>query len=144
MKLNILILILFLILSIKTGNILAPYSIEPFKEKVKKNRLFEIIKSIKETYGQDVAIIACEEINEKNKGNCKKLVTKYMNNSDKPNPSTTTVRKLNLICTKGLNLSPYIKQSNSNSVIKMFLRRKLNENQPNLIFIKIIKRFCKK
>ena len=67
-----------------------------------------------------------------------------MKNTDKPTPSTTTVRKLNLICTKGFYLSPYMKQSNSNSVIKMLLRKKLNKNQTNLIFIKIIKRVCKK
>ena len=144
MKLNVLILILFLIISIKTESILDPFSIETFIKVVKKNGLFEIIKSTKNTYGQDVAIISCEELNEKNKGNCKKLVTDYMKNADKPDPSTTIVPKLNLICTKGSYLSPYIKQSNSNSVIKMFLRRKLNENQTNLIFIKIIKRFCKK
>ena len=47
-------------------------------------------------------------------------------------------------CTKELNLSPYIKQSNSNSDIKRILRSKFNENQINLIYNKIITRFCKK
>ena len=58
MKLNILFLILFLILSIKTGSILDQYSIEVFKEYLKLNRLFDIIKSIKNTFGQDLAIIS--------------------------------------------------------------------------------------
>ena len=142
MKLNILFLILFLILSIKTGNILAPYSIEPFKEKVKKNRLFEIIKSIKKIYGQDVAIISCEEINIKNKGNCKKLVTQYIIGGDMPSSNPNTVPKLNLICIKGLILSPYIKQSNLYFSLKHILRKKFNGNQANFLFKKIIKRVC--
>ena len=142
MKLNI--LILFLIISIKTGSILGPYSIQVFIKEVKKNGLFEIIQSIKDTYGQDVAIISCEELKKKNNGNCKKLVTDYMENTDRPNSTQTPGPKLNLICTKGLILSPYIKQSNLNSAIKRILKRNFNENQTNLIFIKIIKRFCKK
>ena len=45
---------------------------------MKRNGLFKIIESIKETYGQDLAIISCEELNKNCKGNCKKLVTEYM------------------------------------------------------------------
>ena len=89
MKLNILFLILFLIFSIKTGSILDQYSIEIFKEYVKSNGLFDIIKSIKNTFGQDLAIISCEELIEKNKGNCTKLVTEYVKNTDTSNYSTT-------------------------------------------------------
>ena len=146
MKLNTLFLILLLILSIKTESILDQYSIERFKEYLKRNGLLEIIISIKNTYGQDVAIISCEELNKKNKGNCKKLVTDMI----KPPPNTThrpsfghkrVLQKIK--CTKGFFLSPYIKQSNPNSAIKWILRRKFNENQTNLIFIQIIKRVCK-
>ena len=78
MKLNTLFLIPFLILSIKTDIDLDSYSIEDFIDYEKKNGLFEIIKSIKMTYGQDVAIISCEELNGNCKGNCKKLVIEYM------------------------------------------------------------------
>ena len=78
MKLNTLFLIPFLILSIKTKINWDSYSIETFINYEKKKGLFEIIKSIKMTYGQDVAIISCEELNGNCKGNCKKLVIEYM------------------------------------------------------------------
>ena len=71
-------LIFFLIISIKTESELDSYSIEVFKEYVKNNGLFEIILSIKMIYGQDVAIVSCEELNENCKGNCKRLVLEYM------------------------------------------------------------------
>ena len=105
MKLNTVFLFLLLILSIKTESKLDQYSIEPFKEYIKSNGLFDIIKIIKNTYGQDVAIISCEELNEKNKGNCKKLVTEHMENADVPtsgqisNPKPA-LKKIN--CTKEL------------------------------------------
>ena len=35
-------------------------------------------KSYKYNYGQDVAIISCEELNKNYNGNCKKLITEYM------------------------------------------------------------------
>ena len=93
-------LIFFLIISIKTESELDSYSIEVFKEYVKNNGLFEIILSIKMIYGQDVAIISCEELNENCKGNCKRLVLEYMpqptdptesnpNESDITEPDTT-------------------------------------------------------
>ena len=142
MKLNILFLILLLILSIKTESIYDSYSIETFMDYQKRNGLFEIIESIKKIYGQDVAIISCEEINEKNKGNCKKLVTDYMIGGKIPTFSPITVPNLNLICIKGLILSSYIKQSYYHYVIKRILRKKFNENQTNLIYKKIMKRVC--
>ena len=80
MKLNTVFLFLLLILSIKTENLLDSFFIQVFKEKLKKNRLFQIIKSIKETYGQDVNIISYEELNKNNNGNCKKWVTEHMKN----------------------------------------------------------------
>ena len=45
---------------------------------MKKYGLFDVIKSIKKIYCQDVAIISCEELTENRKGNCKKIVTEYM------------------------------------------------------------------
>ena len=78
MKLNVLYLVLLLITSIKSNNVLDSYSIEVFKDYLKENGLFEIIQTIKNFYGQDVAIICCEELNQNYNGNCKKLVTDYM------------------------------------------------------------------
>ncbi len=48
------------------------YSINTFKDRMQKEGLFDIILSIKEAYGQNVAIISCEELNENNCGNSKK------------------------------------------------------------------------
>ena len=78
MKLNSQFLLLLLIISIKSNNLLDSFSIESFKDYLKANGLFEIIQSIKYVYGQDVAIISCEELNKNYNGNCKKLVTDYM------------------------------------------------------------------
>ena len=54
------------------------YSIDPFKERMRKEGLFDIIQSIKILFGQDVAIISCEELKKNYSGNCKRLVTEYM------------------------------------------------------------------
>ena len=70
MKLNVLYLVLLLITSIKSNNVLDSYSIEVFKDYLKENGLFEIIQTIKNFYGQDVAIICCEELNQNYNGNC--------------------------------------------------------------------------
>ena len=71
-------LILFLIISLTSEISINDFSIETFLNDLKKNGLFEIIESIKKFYGQDVAIISCEELNENRKGNCKRLVIDYM------------------------------------------------------------------
>jgi len=78
MKLNSLYLVLLLIISIKSNDFLDSFSIEGFKIYLKDNGLFQIIQSIKYAYGQDVAIISCEELNKNYNGNCQKLVTDYM------------------------------------------------------------------
>ncbi len=71
-------LILFIaILTVSKSN-LEEYSINTFIFKLKSEKLFDIILSIKKFYGKDVAIISCEELNKSNCGNCKKLVTEYM------------------------------------------------------------------
>ena len=54
------------------------YSIDKFKNSMQSEGLFDLILSIKDAYGQDVAIISCEELNKNNCGNCKKIVTEYM------------------------------------------------------------------
>jgi len=69
------------------------FSIDIFKERMKSEGLFDLIKSIKEAYGQDVAIISCEELNKNNCGNCKKLVTNYMPDIN-PNPKPIPTHKL--------------------------------------------------
>ena len=78
---------IFLILSIitlTTSKIdLDNYSINMFIFDLKNKGLFEVIQSIKYFYGQDIAIISCEEININRCGNCKKVVTDYMPIYDK-------------------------------------------------------------
>ena len=78
MKLITHFLILFLIISITSENLIDDFSITLFINDLKSNGLFEIILSIKKVYGQDVAIISCEELNKNRKGACKKIVTQYM------------------------------------------------------------------
>ena len=90
MKLNVLILVLFLIISSNSNNLLDSFSIDGFKYYLKNNGLFEIIQSIKNAYGQDVAIISCEELNRNYNGNCKKIVMDYMKEKIKPKPVNTS------------------------------------------------------
>ena len=78
MKLTTPFLFLILIISIKSRSKMNSFSIDTFKDYLKNNGLFEVIQSIKYAYGQDVAIISCEELNRNCNGNCKKLVTDYM------------------------------------------------------------------
>ena len=78
MKSIILFLILFITLLTISKSIMDDFSIEPFKDKMQEEGLFDIILSIKEFYGQDIAIISCEELNKNNSGNCRKLVIDYM------------------------------------------------------------------
>ena len=78
-------LILFLTLSITSEDQLDGYSIDRFKDILEKEGFFEVIKSIKNVYGQDVAIISCEELTGNLKGNCRKLVTEYIVQSPIPN-----------------------------------------------------------
>ena len=62
MKLIIYFLILSLIMSIASESLIYSFSIDNFLNILKNNGLFEIILSIKKVYGQDVAIISCEEL----------------------------------------------------------------------------------
>ena len=94
MKLNILFLIPFLILSIKTEIDLDSYSIQIFKDYIKDKGFFEIIESIKMVYGQDIAIISCEELNKNNEGNCKRLVIEYMPESSSSSQSMKSYLKV--------------------------------------------------
>ena len=78
MELNALFLVLLLIISIKSNDFMDSFSIENFKIYLESNGLLKVIQSIKNVYGQDVAIISCEELNKNCSGNCQKLVTDYM------------------------------------------------------------------
>ena len=78
MKLVTPFLFLILIISINSESKMNSFSIDTFKDYLENNGLFEVIQSIKYAYGQDVAIISCEELNRNCNGNCKKLVTDYM------------------------------------------------------------------
>ncbi len=62
-------LILFLTLSITSENQLDEYSIDRFKDALKKEGIFQLIDSIKRKFGQDEAIISCEELTDRRKGN---------------------------------------------------------------------------
>jgi hypothetical protein len=105
MKLISLFLLLFLLISINSENQLDTFSIDNFIKDLKNDGLFEIIESIKEVYGQDIAIISCEELNENHKGNCKRLVIEYM----RPRASTRYVDEEEAKCIKILNFSKIIK-----------------------------------
>ena len=133
MKLNILFLIPFLILSIKTEIDLDSYSIDAFIKYEIKNGLFEIIKSIKMIYGQDIAIISCEELNGNCKGNCKKLVNEYM-----PEPDPFKIRSIK--CKELLNIFENSKKLNPNSDIEMIKQIKETTDQLKEISIKIMRR----
>ena len=78
MKSLSLFLILFIIKSSISKIEVENYSVNLFIDKLKKEGTFEIIKSIKEECGQDIAILSCEEINENHCGNCRKVVIFYM------------------------------------------------------------------
>ena len=56
MSLNTLFLVLLLIISTKSESWLDDYSIDGFMKDLRENGLFEIILSIKNNYGNDVAI----------------------------------------------------------------------------------------
>ena len=149
MKFNTAFLFLFLILLITSEIDLDSYSIEPFKEYLKKEGLYVIIESILKAYNQDVAIISCEELTESRKGNCKRLVIEYMKHSDDDDIASTFVQEQNyskedyhIKCIKRLNYSEIInpKFIKYTPEIKKELRKNYTIYQSNLIFNKIVKR----
>ena len=138
MKLISLFVLLFLIISINSESLLDPYSIEGFIKDLKNDGLFEIIETIKKIYGQDVAIISCEELNENRKGNCKRLVTEYMNPGEIIGDAQ---KEENIKCIKNINFFRFIKMSNSIiDIMNELLSRKFNKTKANLIYNRIKKR----
>ena len=144
MKLISLFLLLFLIITIKSKSFLDAYSIDQFIKDLKENGVLEIIESIKNFYGQDIAIISCEELNKNRKGNCKKLVTEYMKSRNEG-----TILKPQSIeekCIKNLKFAQIMKVSYRVFSIKKELSRKLklNKKKANFIYNNIKKRAKKK
>ena len=136
MKLISLFLLLFLLISINSESSLDAYSIDLFINDLQNNGLLEIIQSIKEVYGQDVAIISCEELNPNRNGNCKKLVIDYL-----PRTNLGTRGKEKIKCIQKLNFRYIIKMSNKIFDLKKdILRRKYNENEATLIYNRIKKK----
>ena len=143
MKLNTVFLFSCLIFSIASENELNSYSIEPFMEYLKNEGLFEIIESILKAYNQDIAILACEELVGYRKGNCKKLVTEYIDpyNQYPPSAYTRGPEDGNIKCIEKLYYSMITNKDIQNShVIKEELRKKFTENLSNLLFKKIEER----
>ena len=124
------------------------YSINEFKDGMQRDGLFDIILSIKNAYGQDVAIISCEELNKKNKVNCKRLVTEYMDLSEIPTSPEPPIPKANPIelNTTDEGSIPLPKEySNFDKNLKMptlesILSKKFNSEESKLISNKIKKR----
>ena len=88
----------FLIKSAISKLDLESYSINLFKNWLKKEHLFDIIQSIKGAYGEDVAIISCEELCTNHGGNCEKLVKDYIYVPESPsrvsNSIVPTIQKI--------------------------------------------------
>ena len=152
MKLIIHCLILFLTISITSENLLNDFSIEPFKKYLKEKGLFQIIQSILNVYGQDIAIISCEELNVYRKGNCQRLITDYMTPSNQPDlfkgkrvfdPIRGTANSPHFLSSTILSLLGIFKHSKKLPAIKNILRTRFNPWESKMIYNKIIKRFNK-
>ena len=100
MKSLILFLILFIIKSSVSESNIDNYSIDLFIKTLKDEQLFEIIQSIKYFYGQDVAIISCEELNKNHCGNCKRVVIEYMPDYTKTLKSQSEITILKILMKK--------------------------------------------
>ncbi len=138
-------LILFLTLSITSEDQLDGYSIDRFKDILEKEGFFEVIKSIKNVYGQDVAIISCEELTGNLKGNCRKLVTEYIAQSPKKQKPKTTVKLINkdTFHKPGLNVKFIIKQSYEMQYEELRNNLKNIKKNSDIIYNKIINRVNK-
>ena len=152
MRLITLFLILFSIISIKTENEMDLFSMDVFIEYLKDEGLFEIILSIKKVYGQDVAIISCEELNEYFKGYCRRSVLEYMPESSEESPEIPpddSPEEGPEMPPEELSDIPLVPSADSPedivkmSYLKNILRKKFDSSQTELIFKKIIKRMKK-
>ena len=152
-------LILFLTLSITSEISLDEYSIDPFKVVLKEEGILEVIKSIKKVYGQDVAIISCEELAGNLKGNCRKLVTEYIAPSNPKPPKNYGENTINPVnsgkssnsvgennhkfTTELTKVIHIIKQSDEMNYKILRERLKNIKKNPNIIYSKILNRVKK-
>ncbi len=141
MKLNTVFLFLCLIISITSEIDLDSYSIDKFKEYLENEGLLEIIESIFNAYNKDIAILSCEELVGCRKGNCKRLVTEYIDPS-KENPTsynTRTPEDYEIKCIEKLYhfmiTNPHIPKNSL--VIEKEIRKKFPNSLSNEIFKKI-------
>ncbi len=118
-------LVLFLSITTLTisNNILDNYKVNLFIISLKREGIFDIIKSIKMVYGQEAAIISCEELNINNCGDCKKVVTDYM-----PRPDLNVIKIQN-----GTSIDELIG-------MQRILRKKLSSEETKLIYERIVNR----
>ena len=118
-------LVLFLSITTLTisNNILDNYKVNLFIISLKREGIFDIIKSIKMVYDQEAAIISCEELNINNCGDCKKVVTDYM-----PRPDLNVIKIQN-----GTSIDELIG-------MQRILRKKLSSEETKLIYERIVNR----
>ena len=126
MKSLTLILFLFIIKSSVSQTNQDKFSINPFLDRLREEGIFEIIQLIKVQFGEDVAIISCEEMKSNHCGNCKNAVQNYMDPAEqKPNdglvPNSSIDNKVTL---------------------KKILSKKYNKIKAKSLYDKIIKK-CK-
>ena len=126
------------------------FSINLFIKRLKDKGLFEVILQIKYAYGQDVAIISCEELNKNNCGNCKKVVIEYMPKKKK-NENPNQKHKGSIFSKpKGINniMKPsrkvVIEQiiSEMKDKIKNILKKKLSPKNSELFANNIVAKFA--
>ena len=108
------------------------FSINPFIERLRNEVFFDIIKSIKKSFGQDVAIISCEELNKNYSNNCKRLVLEYM-----PDYGEYEIITRGLL-PASMKLSPELIKSEIKEIIKTILNKKFDIEESSLIADNII------
>ena len=118
-------LVLFLSITTLTisNNILDNYKVNLFIISLKREGIFDIIKSIKMVYGQEAAVISYEELNINHGGDCKKVVTDYM-----PKPDLNVIKIQN-----GTSIDELIG-------MQRILRKKLSSEETKLIYERIVNR----
>ena len=141
-------ILLFIIKSSISNSSIDELSISKFIYRIKKEGNFEIIKSIKKLYGQDFAIISCEELYRNTYGNCKKLITEYMPSLDyskrKKNGRIGSILFHNImkknIANDHYKLIKLLKPNDYWDKLREILSKKLSPEKAKLIADRIIKR----
>ena len=133
-------LFLFIIESSISEISLDKFSINSFLQKLKTEGLYEPIRLIKDFYGENSSIIACQELNKNHNGFCKKVVTDYM-------PNNTYLNKLKKMrvkyLIKSINnvLEPvYVRQEEKPVSIEKLLKKVLPPEKAEEISKRIIER----